>query len=113
MRLVGRLSSATVLALGLSTAVPTAQPRSTATNVPRAASSMPRTADGHPDLQGIWPGTAMVGTPLERDKTLGTRGFLTEDEFAKTAQAFRDLSGHVANRLGDALTAAPLGIAIT
>jgi hypothetical protein len=25
----------------------------------------------------------VVGTPLERDKSLGTRAFLTEDEFAK------------------------------
>jgi hypothetical protein len=43
----------------------------------------PKTPWGDPDIQGIWPGTAMVGTPLERDKALGTRAFLTEDEFAK------------------------------
>jgi len=43
----------------------------------------PKTSWGDPDLQGIWPGTAMVGTPLERDKSLGTRAFLSEDEFAK------------------------------
>jgi hypothetical protein len=43
----------------------------------------PRTPWGDPDIQGIWPGTAMVGTPLERDKSLGTRAFLTEDEFKK------------------------------
>jgi hypothetical protein len=43
----------------------------------------PKTSWGDPDLQGVWPGTAMVGTPLERDKSLGTRAFLTEDEFAK------------------------------
>ncbi len=43
----------------------------------------PKTPWGDPDIQGIWPGTAMVGTPLERDKSLGTRAFLTEDEFKK------------------------------
>jgi hypothetical protein len=45
--------------------------------------TQPKTAWGDPDIQGVWPGTAMVGTPLERDKSLGTRAFLTEDEFAK------------------------------
>jgi hypothetical protein len=45
--------------------------------------TQPKTAWGDPDIQGVWPGTAMIGTPLERDKSLGTRAFLTEDEFAK------------------------------
>jgi hypothetical protein len=45
--------------------------------------TQPKTPWGDPDIQGVWPGTAMVGTPLERDKTLGTRAFLTEDECAK------------------------------
>src|ERR1700680_2979776 len=45
--------------------------------------TQPKTPWGDPDIQGVWPGTAMVGTPLERDKALGTRAFLTEDEFAK------------------------------
>jgi hypothetical protein len=45
--------------------------------------TQPKTPWGDPDIQGIWPGTAMVGTPLERDKSLGTRAFLTEDEFKK------------------------------
>jgi hypothetical protein len=45
--------------------------------------AQPKTPWGDPDIQGIWPGTAMVGTPLERDRSLGTRAFLTEDEFAK------------------------------
>ena len=45
--------------------------------------TQPKTPWGDPDITGIWPGTAMVGTPLERDKNLGTRAFLTEDEFAQ------------------------------
>jgi hypothetical protein len=41
----------------------------------------PRTSWGDPDLQGIWPGTAMVGVPLQRDQKLGTRNWLTEEEY--------------------------------
>ena len=45
--------------------------------------TQPKTPWGDPDIQGVWPGTAMIGTPLERDRSLGTRAFLTEDEFAR------------------------------
>jgi hypothetical protein len=41
----------------------------------------PRTPWGDPDLQGKWPGTAMVGVPMTRDESLGTRNYLTEEEF--------------------------------
>jgi hypothetical protein len=51
---------------------------------------VPRTSWGDPDLSGIWPGTAMVGVPMQRDEKLGTRNFLTEDEFkAREAQFAR------------------------
>src|SRR6185503_18264391 len=49
----------------------------------------PKTPWGDPDLQGLWPGNHMVGTPLERDRSLGTRAFLTDDEFEKRV-AFAD-----------------------
>ena len=42
----------------------------------------PKTPWGNPDIQGLWPGQDMVGTPLERDRSLGTRAFLTDEEFA-------------------------------
>src|SRR5262245_36651034 len=42
----------------------------------------PKTPWGDPDIQGLWPGQDMVGTPLERDRSLGTRAFLTDEEFA-------------------------------
>src|SRR5262249_55153293 len=45
--------------------------------------TQPKTPWGDPDLQGVWPGTDMVGTPLERDKSLGTRATFTDEEFAK------------------------------
>jgi hypothetical protein len=42
----------------------------------------PRTPWGDPDLQGIWPGTHMVGVPFERPDQFGTRLWLTDEEFA-------------------------------
>ena len=41
----------------------------------------PRTPWGDPDLQGVWPGTSMVGVPMTRDRALGDRNVLTEEEF--------------------------------
>ncbi len=41
----------------------------------------PRTPWGDPDLQGKWPGTAMVGVPMQRPQDLGDRNWLTEAEF--------------------------------
>jgi len=41
----------------------------------------PKTPWGDPDLQGIWPSTAMVGVPFERPAQYGNRLYLTEDEF--------------------------------
>lgn len=43
----------------------------------------PKTPWGDPDLQGVWPGTDMVGTPLERPRNFGTRNTLTEEEFSQ------------------------------
>ena len=50
--------------------------------------SVPRTPWGDPDLQGRWPGTAMMGVPIERPRQLAERGTLTDEEFAaRQAQA--------------------------
>jgi hypothetical protein len=50
---------------------------------PRAVSNYtpPRTPWGDPDLQGVWPGTEMVGVPLQRPAQFGARNVLTEEEF--------------------------------
>jgi hypothetical protein len=40
----------------------------------------PRTADGHPDLQGVWANNS--ATPLERPKALAGRAYLTDEEVA-------------------------------
>jgi hypothetical protein len=54
--------------------------------------TMPRTSDGHPDLQGVWANNN--ATPLERPKELGGRAYLTEQEVAalqaKAHQLFDD-----------------------
>src|SRR5882672_12459302 len=41
----------------------------------------PRTADGHPDLQGLW--TNATITPFERPKDFAGKEFLTEKEAAE------------------------------
>jgi hypothetical protein len=46
----------------------------------------PRTPWGDPDLQGVWPGTEMVGVPLQRPKEFGTRNVLSDAEFAKRVE---------------------------
>lgn len=46
--------------------------------------TLPRTADGHPDLQGTW--TNATNKPLERPKDLGAKEFYTEQEFAEVSK---------------------------
>jgi len=53
--------------------------------------SVPRTPDGHPDLQGVWANNGM--TPLERPKQFGLRTTMTDAELAdlkKKAAAMQD-----------------------
>ena len=45
--------------------------------------TVPRTADGHPDLQGYWTNSTYV--PLERGNNV-TKAFYTEEEFAKVVK---------------------------
>jgi hypothetical protein len=64
----------------------------TSAQAPTSSSSYnpPKTPWGDPDLQGIWPGTDMVGVPFERPAEFGNRLFLTEEEFkAREKQAQR------------------------
>ncbi|MBV8843576.1 MAG: hypothetical protein JO307_12275 [Bryobacterales bacterium] len=42
-----------------------------------------KTPWGDPDLQGVWPGTDMIGTPMERPRNFGTRNILTDEEYAQ------------------------------
>jgi hypothetical protein len=49
---------------------------------------VPRTSWGDPDLSGIWPGTAMVGVPMQRDEKLGLRNVLTDEEYVERSAQF-------------------------
>ena len=50
----------------------------------------PRTANGHPDLQGYW--TSLSFTPLQRPERFGTREFLTGEELEQMFKAGMDRS---------------------
>jgi hypothetical protein len=67
---------------------PTARSQDVADPAPASGYTVPRTSWGDPDLSGIWPGTAMVGVPMQRDEKLGTRNWLTDEEYAAREAEF-------------------------
>jgi len=68
----------------------------------------PRTADGHPDLQGVWANNN--ATPLERPKELAGRAMLTEKEVAALQNKARELfdNGNSDAAFGDTVFASVL-----
>jgi hypothetical protein len=61
-----------------------------------------RTADGQPDLQGVWANN--TATPLERPKELAGRAYLTEKEIAALKEKAQELfSGDGDAAFGDTL----------
>ncbi len=71
---------AAVFAVVVAAAVPVAGQRSAAPSQASTNSTVPRTPDGHPDLQAVW----FFGTltPLQRPDSLAGRTHLTDEEIA-------------------------------
>ncbi len=64
--------------------------------VPVAAQSVPQTAWGQPDLQGIWDFRTI--TPLQRPEDLGDKEFLSEEEAANAEQEVVDRNADLLTR---------------
>ncbi len=87
LTLVGGVAFVLSLAQGQATAQSlNAKPAKTA---PTHTWTAPRTADGHPDLQGVWANNS--ATPLERPKALAGRAFLTDQEVVALKKKAADL----------------------
>jgi len=67
---------------------PVAKTTTAKTNTAHNAWTPPRTADGQPDLQGVW--TNNTVTPLERPKELAGKEFYTEAEMQTLAKHERE-----------------------
>ena len=85
----GSLASTAALAAGLVALLAQAPADGQTQSAPKPTASQkpwtaPKTADGTPDLQGIW--TDNTVTPFQRPKQLGTKEFYTDQEFAELSK---------------------------
>ena len=71
--------------------------------------SAPRTADGRPDLQGVWANN--TATPLERPEALGDKAVLTDEELARLEARYAEIfaSGESDAAFADSVFTAALG----
>ena len=68
---------------------------------------MPRTSDGHPDLQGVWASDS--ATPLQRPEELAGQSTLTDEEVATLATRAAELfNGETDAAFGDSVFRAAL-----
>jgi len=72
------LVTALLVALGVGAALVAAQ--APKTERARVQTAVPRTPDGHPDLQGLW--DYRTATPLERPRDVADKEFFTDQEAA-------------------------------
>ena len=75
-----------LLGIGAATILGATLPAPTSAQQAASGYSVPRTPWGDPDLQGKWPGTQLVGVPMQRDEKLGLRNVLNDEEFAERVQ---------------------------
>jgi hypothetical protein len=68
-----------------------AQPAFAQSQPARTTWKAPRTADGRPDLQGVW--LSNTATPLERPKALEGRAFLTDAEVSRLKERAQRIFG--------------------
>ena len=104
--MTARCSVVAVLAMALMSFVPGAEAGQT---VASDNWTQPRTADGHPDLQGTWANNR--ATPMQRPEQFGDKASLTDEELAElTSQiaAFRNAE-QAGDLLGDRLVQQALG----
>ena len=71
---------AAIVAVVVAVAVPVAGQSSPPRPTASSSSTVSRTADGHPDLQGVWLFATL--TPLQRPDNLAGRTHLTDEEIA-------------------------------
>jgi hypothetical protein len=105
--MVGGVAMAASLAT-MTVAIQAQQKPATANSTRAAANwTVPRTADGKPDLQGVWANNS--GTPLERPKQWAGRQFVTPEELAAVKKMADEIVANDGDaQFGDGLTLAAL-----
>src|SRR5258706_9412449 len=78
IRICGRVAA--IVAVAVAVAVPAAGQSSAPRPKASSSSTVSRTADGHPDLEGVWLFATL--TPLQRPDNLAGRTHLTDEEIA-------------------------------